>query len=174
MEHDLHGLVDRRVSLEPQQIKCIMKQALEGLAYLHSSKVMHRDIKGANILLNNKGEVKLADFGLARTWRGERRQYTDRVVTYWYRCPELLLGDRHYTSAIDIWSLGCCFAELLTGRPLFPKSQRAPLLELIYQKCGSPSEATWPGVTALKYYSQFAPKTQSPRRLREELRVGGL
>ncbi len=171
MEHDLHGLIDRRVNLDIPQIKCIMMQVLEGLHYLHSCHVMHRDIKGANILMNNQGEIKLADFGLARFCNPQRnRQYTDRVVTYWYRCPELLLGDCHYTQAIDIWSVGCCFAELLTYRPLFPLSKRAKLLELIYEKCGSPTEKTWPGVSSLKFFNSLGPKKDMPRRLREEFR----
>ena len=98
MEHDLNGLIDRKVSFEIPQIKCIMHQVLSGIQYLHNNNIMHRDIKGANILLNNKGEVKIADFGLARIFNtnsGFRANYTNRVVTLWYRSPELLLGNNN-------------------------------------------------------------------------------
>jgi serine/threonine protein kinase len=99
-----------------------MKQILLGLDYLHENNIIHRDIKGANILLNNRGEVKLADFGLARLHNPDNRiikMYTNRVVTLWYRSPELLLGEHNYGTSIDMWSVGCVFAELLTGTPPF-------------------------------------------------------
>lgn len=89
-----------------------MKQVLLGLKYLHENKIIHRDIKSANILYNNKGEVKIADFGLARK-EIPKINYTNRVVTLWYRAPELLLGDRKYSTKIDLWSAGCFLAELL-------------------------------------------------------------
>lgn len=171
MEHDLNGLIDRKVSLEMSQIKCIMKQLLEALDYLHSNNIMHRDIKGANVLLNNKGEIKLGDFGLARL--PDTRSvphYTNRVATLWYRAPELLLGSNNYTTAIDMWSLGCVFFELLTFRPLFPGDRESKVLELIYQTCGTPSEETWPGVSSLPYFGKLGPKRSQPNRLRESLK----
>lgn len=171
MEHDLHGLIDSRISLDVSHIKCIMKQLLEGVNYLHSNGVMHRDIKGANVLLNNKGEVKLADFGLARKCDPhDKINYTNRVVTLWYRSPELLLGSVRYTPAIDMWSIGCCFAELLTSRPLFAAKNEAEMLDLIYKKCGSPTEATWPGIDKLKNYEFPENAKKYPRKLREELK----
>ena len=171
MEHDLHGLIDKRVALDASNIKCIMQQLLEGLHYLHSNNVMHRDIKGANILLNNKGIIKLADFGLARKYDPRKDHiYTNRVVTPWYRCPELLLGSDRYTPAIDMWSVGCCFFELLTLRAPFQAEHEHKLLELIYEKCGSPTEEQWPNVSLLKYYPELGPKKKYTRRLHEEFK----
>ena len=84
-----------------------MKQLIEGIAFMHDQQIMHRDIKGGNILLNKNGNVKIADFGLARLfYDSNQAQYTNRVVTLWYRAPELLLGQRNYTTAIDMWSVG--------------------------------------------------------------------
>lgn len=94
-----------------------MIQILKGIIYLHSKNVIHRDIKGANILISDKGIVKLADFGLARIFYPGNKtyQYTNRVVTLWYRAPELLLGARNYSETVDVWSLGCVFAEMFIG-----------------------------------------------------------
>lgn len=122
MEHDLSGLLGRKFDFSVPIIKVIMKQILLGVDYLHDNNIIHRDIKGANILLNNRGEVKLADFGLARIHNPNPniiKQYTNRVVTLWYRSPELLLGAVNYGPAIDMWSVGCVFSELLTGVPPF-------------------------------------------------------
>lgn len=122
MEHDLAGITELKIDFTIPQIKCILHQILLGLNYLHSNNIIHRDIKSANILISNKGEVKIADFGLARVFNPNpniQRQYTNRVVTLWYRSPELLLGATNYGPAIDVWSVGCLFSELLTGIPLF-------------------------------------------------------
>jgi cyclin-dependent kinase 12/13 len=103
-----------------------MKQVLDGLAHLHEKAIIHRDIKGGNILMSKDGIIKLADFGLARTFfPGQNYNYTPKVVTLWYRAPELLLGMRNYTGAIDMWSVGCLFAELMTGKPIFPAKDEA-------------------------------------------------
>jgi cell division cycle 2-like protein len=91
-----------------------MMQIIEGVKYLHDSKILHRDIKSANLLLNNRGEVKIADFGLGRKFRPDYT-YTSKVVTLWYRAPELLLGTKQYTEKIDMWSVGCILAEFLIG-----------------------------------------------------------
>jgi cyclin-dependent kinase 12/13 len=118
MEHDLAGLGDIKLKFNVSMIKCILYQILTGVHYLHSNNIIHRDIKGANILINNKGDVKIADFGLARIHNPNPniiKQYTNRVVTLWYRSPELLLGSNNYGPAIDMWSVGCLFSELLTG-----------------------------------------------------------
>jgi serine/threonine protein kinase len=93
-----------------------MYQILVGIDYLHKKNVIHRDVKGANILISSSGQVKLADFGLARIFYpgDDKVNYTNRVVTLWYRAPELLLGARNYTEAVDMWSVGCVFAEMVT------------------------------------------------------------
>lgn len=109
MEHDLSGLTDRKIDFSVAQIKCILHQIISGVNYMHTNNIIHRDIKGANILINNKGDVKIADFGLARTISPNPnfpRKYTNRVVTLWYRSPELLLGATNYGPAIDMWSVG--------------------------------------------------------------------
>jgi cyclin-dependent kinase 12/13 len=98
-----------------------MKQLLTGLHYCHVNQVLHRDIKGSNLLIDNEGNLKLADFGLARSFSTDHTgNLTNRVITLWYRPPELLLGATKYGPAVDMWSVGCIFAELLNGKPILP------------------------------------------------------
>lgn len=118
MDHDLSGLLDNpSVHFKEPQIKCYMQQLLNGLCYLHDNHILHRDMKAANLLINNRGILQIADFGLARHYDGPtpqpgrptgqgRRDYTGLVVTRWYRPPELLLQLRQYTTAIDVWGVG--------------------------------------------------------------------
>lgn len=127
MDHDFAGLFKMRRRFEVPEMKCIFKQLIEGVTYLHRNKILHRDIKSANILLNDDGEVKLADFGLGRKVRLESI-FTYKVVTLWYRAPELLLGHKHYSNKIDVWSIGCVVAEFLTGEVLF-KSKHSVMIE---------------------------------------------
>jgi len=103
------------------QIKCYMKQLLCGLEHCHSRGVLHRDIKGSNLLVDNNGTLKIGDFGLATVYEPDSKvPLTSRVVTLWYRAPELLLGSTDYGAAIDLWSAGCILAELLVGKPIMP------------------------------------------------------
>lgn len=107
--------------LSCSQVKCYMKQLLSGLEHCHTNGVLHRDIKGSNLLLDNSGTLKIADFGLATFYRPEQNvPLTSRVVTLWYRPPELLLGATNYGVAVDLWSAGCILAELLAGKPIMP------------------------------------------------------
>ncbi|XP_042971417.1 cyclin-dependent kinase C-2-like isoform X2 [Carya illinoinensis] len=127
MDHDLTGLADRPgLRFTVPQIKCYMKQLLTGLHYCHVNQVLHRDIKGSNLLIDNEGNLKLADFGLARSFSTDHTgNLTNRVITLWYRPPELLLGATKYGPAVDMWSVGCIFAELLNGKPILPgKNER--------------------------------------------------
>ena len=102
-------------------MKCYMQQLLEGLAHCHSRGILHRDIKGSNLLIDNNGILKIADFGLATLFNPYQKQpLTSRVVTLWYRPPELLLGATEYGVAVDLWSSGCILAELLAGKPIMP------------------------------------------------------
>jgi cyclin-dependent kinase 12/13 len=124
VEHDLGGLIDAKYSFQSREIKSIIKQLLEALEYLHERKIIHRDIKSSNILISNLHQVKLADFGLARTLPStemkDKADMTNNVITLWYRPPELLLGSVRYTPTIDIWSAACVLAELELGRPFLP------------------------------------------------------
>ncbi|KAL0314072.1 UNVERIFIED_CONTAM: putative serine/threonine-protein kinase [Sesamum angustifolium] len=122
MEHDLAGLLaSPRVKFTEPQIKCYMKQILSGLEHCHNRGVLHRDIKGSNLLVDNNGILKIGDFGLATTFEpGQNQPLTSRVVTLWYRAPELLLGATEYGPAIDLWSTGCILAELFAGKPIMP------------------------------------------------------
>ncbi|XP_053309239.1 cyclin-dependent kinase 12 [Spea bombifrons] len=170
MDHDLMGLLESGlVQFSEDHIKSFMKQLMEGLEYCHKKNFLHRDIKCSNILLNNSGQIKLADFGLARLYSSEEsRPYTNKVITLWYRPPELLLGEERYTPAIDVWSCGCILGELFTKKPIFQANQELAQLELISRLCGSPCPAVWPDVIKLPYFNTMKPKKQYRRRLREE------
>ncbi|KAJ1936131.1 serine/threonine protein kinase, CMGC, CDC2/CDK sub, partial [Linderina pennispora] len=175
MEHDLTGLLENpKVHLKIEHIKLYLKQLLEGTAYLHASKVMHRDMKASNLLVNNEGTLYIADFGLARTFNlDDKKDMTKCVVTRWYRPPELLLGERRYTTAIDMWGVGCIFAEMLLGRPVFQGKTDLDQLEQIFRVCGSPDNSSWPRWQQLPDCSQVSEFARYPRRLRDEfLRFG--
>ncbi|XP_066589252.1 cyclin-dependent kinase 12 isoform X2 [Prorops nasuta] len=171
MDHDLMGLLESgMVDFNEMNNASIMKQLLDGLNYCHSKNFLHRDIKCSNILMNNKGEVKLADFGLARLYNAEDRQrpYTNKVITLWYRPPELLLGEERYGPAIDVWSCGCILGELFLKKPLFPANVETAQLELISRVCGTPTPAVWPSVIKLPLWHTLKPKKSYRRRLRED------
>ncbi|OSX69103.1 hypothetical protein BU14_1859s0001, partial [Porphyra umbilicalis] len=150
MDHDLTGLMDTPgVHFHVEHVKCYMQQLLRGLEFCHGHEVLHRDIKGSNLLLDNHGNLKIADFGLAR-WNGEPgRAYTNRVITLWYRPPELLLGTNMYGPSVDMWSVGCLLAELLLRRPLFPGRDEAEQVDTIFRLLGAPNETVWPGWSAM-------------------------
>lgn len=146
MDHDLTGLMDTpSIQFSESQVKCFLLQILYGLEFCHRNEVLHRDIKGSNLLIDNYGNLKIADFGLARSFGEPGRKYTNRVITLWYRPPELLLGANEYGPSVDMWSMGCLLAELLTRKPLFPGKDEAEQLDLIFQVTGTPTDETWPG-----------------------------
>ncbi|XP_037647653.1 cyclin-dependent kinase 12 isoform X2 [Sebastes umbrosus] len=169
MDHDLMGLLESGlVQFSHEHVRSFMRQLMEGLDYCHKNNFLHRDIKCSNILLNNRGQIKLADFGLARLYNSEERPYTNKVITLWYRPPELLLGEERYSPAIDVWSCGCILGELFTKKPIFQANQELLQLELISRLCGSPCPAAWPDVIKLPLFNTMKPKKQYRRRLREE------
>ncbi|KAI4340794.1 hypothetical protein MLD38_025598 [Melastoma candidum] len=145
MEHDLTGLAATPgVKFTESQIKCYMQQLLRGLDYCHGHGVLHRDIKGSNLLIDNNGNLKIGDFGLATFFEPCSKQpLTSRVVTLWYRPPELLLGATDYGTSVDLWSSGCILAELFAGKPIMPGRTEVEQLHKIFKLCGSPSEEYW-------------------------------
>ncbi|KAJ0800925.1 putative protein-serine/threonine kinase CMGC-CDK-CRK7-CDK9 family [Helianthus annuus] len=145
MDHDLAGLAaSPMVKFTEPQIKCYMHQLLCGLEHCHNRGVLHRDIKGSNLLIDSNGNLKIGDFGLATIFNGNHRQpLTSRVVTLWYRPPELLLGSTDYGVAVDLWSAGCILAELFAGKPIMPGRTEVEQLHKIFKLCGSPSEEYW-------------------------------
>ncbi|TDH72847.1 hypothetical protein CCR75_000577 [Bremia lactucae] len=148
MEHDLSGLLNHpRVKFTRTQIQCYMRQLLTGIAVMHRNKIIHRDIKASNLLLNNQGMLKVGDFGLSRFWNevnAKAGRYTNKVVTLWYRPPELLMGSTSYDFSVDLWSIGCIFGELLLGKPILQGKAETEQLQLIFGLCGMPTEDTWP------------------------------
>ncbi|KAJ0097255.1 hypothetical protein Patl1_27219 [Pistacia atlantica] len=172
MDHDLTGLADRPgLRFTIPQIKCYMRQLLTGLHYCHVNQVLHRDIKGSNLLIDNEGNLKLADFGLARSFSYDHNNtLTNRVITLWYRPPELLLGATRYGPAVDMWSVGCIFAELLNGKPILPGKNEPEQLNKIFELCGSPDEVIWPGVSKMPGYNNLKPSRPMKRRVREVFR----
>ncbi|PUZ56631.1 hypothetical protein GQ55_5G341200 [Panicum hallii var. hallii] len=168
MEHDLAGLAaSPDIKFTLPQIKCYMQQLLSGLEHCHDNNVLHRDIKGSNLLLDNNGILKIADFGLATFFDPRhKRPMTSRVVTLWYRPPELLLGATDYGVGIDLWSAGCILAELLYGKPIMPGRTEVEQLHKIFKLCGSPSEEYWKK-SKLPHATIFKPQQPYKRCIRE-------
>ncbi|XP_041861026.1 cyclin-dependent kinase 16-like isoform X2 [Melanotaenia boesemani] len=128
---------------------------LRGLSYCHHRKVLHRDLKPQNLLINERGELKLADFGLARAKSIPTKTYSNEVVTLWYRPPDILLGSTDYSTHIDMWGVGCIFYEMVTGRPLFPGSTVEEELHFIFKLLGTPTEKSWPGISSNEEFVAF-------------------
>ncbi|KAF9667992.1 hypothetical protein SADUNF_Sadunf15G0080500 [Salix dunnii] len=151
MEHDLKELMQvMKQPFSTSEVKCLMLQLLEGVKYLHDNWVLHRDLKTSNLLLNNQGELKVCDFGMSRQYGSPLKPYTSLVVTLWYRAPELLLGAKQYSTAVDMWSVGCIMAEMLTKKPLFTGKGEIDHLGKIFKTLGTPDETIWPGLSKLR------------------------
>ncbi|CAJ0586417.1 unnamed protein product, partial [Mesorhabditis spiculigera] len=160
IERDLKMLLDRLPNkrLPIDYSKSFLFQLLQALAYCHVRRVLHRDLKPQNILVNNKGVIKLADFGLARSLSLPSRVYTHEVVTLWYRAPEVLLGSAYYSSGVDVWSLACIFAEMVRGKPLFAGDSEIDQLYTIFRILGTPNEESWPGCIKMPGFQATFPK----------------
>eukprot|EP01108_Squamamoeba_japonica_P005199 TRINITY_DN4089_c0_g1_i2.p1 TRINITY_DN4089_c0_g1~~TRINITY_DN4089_c0_g1_i2.p1 ORF type:complete len:376 (+),score=167.07 TRINITY_DN4089_c0_g1_i2:154-1281(+) len=157
-DQDLKNYIDDHTGeVAPETCKSFLYQLINGVGYCHQLRVLHRDLKPQNLLINRKGELKLADFGLARAFGIPVRSYSHEVVTLWYRAPDVLMGSRKYSTPIDIWSAGLIFAEMATGRPLFPGNNVQDELLRIFKAFGTPTEETWPGVSALPEYNPDVP-----------------
>ena len=171
LSHDLTGLLNHPTfKLEHAHKKHLGKQLFEGLNYLHRRGVLHRDIKAANILVSNTGQLKLADFGLARFFakRG-KPDYTNRVITIWYRSPELLLGETQYGPAVDIWSAGCVLVEIFTRHAIFPgDGGEINQLDKIYNVLGTPSRSEWPGLVDMAWFELLRPTEKRPSSFAEK------
>ncbi|KAH6827521.1 Protein kinase superfamily protein [Perilla frutescens var. hirtella] len=155
-ENDVRSLLETMKQPFIQcEVKCLMQQLLQGVEYLHSNKVIHRDLKTSNLLLNNRGELKICDFGLAYRLNNDDDDDNDsilhreEVVTLWYRAPELLLGARSYSTEIDMWSVGCIMAELMSRQPLFDGKTEVDQIGKIFKTLGNPNEKMWPGLSEL-------------------------
>lgn len=158
-ENDLKRLMKKNKDpLDKHRVRSFMKQLMEGLAYCHRRRIIHRDLKPHNLLIDHNDRLQLADFGLARTFTLPIREYTHEVITLWYRSPEILLGQKIYSTPADIWSAGCIFAEMLLNGPLFPGDSEIDQIFKIFRLLGTPNEKTWPGVGELPDFKQSFPK----------------
>ncbi|XP_055628885.1 serine/threonine-protein kinase PITSLRE [Toxorhynchites rutilus septentrionalis] len=153
VEHDLKSLMEtmkhKKQVFLPGEVKCLTQQLLKAVAHLHDNWILHRDLKTSNLLLSHKGILKVGDFGLAREYGSPLKAYTSVVVTLWYRAPELLLCCKEYSTPIDIWSVGCIFAEFLSMAALFPGKTELDQLNRIFKELGTPNEKIWPGYNQL-------------------------
>ena len=142
VEQDLKKLIDKTngKGLEMPEVKSYLYQWLKGVNYIHSNKVLHRDLKPQNLLITKNSIVKIGDFGLARGYGIPVKNYTHEVVTLWYRPPDVLLGNKTYGTSVDMWSIGCIFAEMVNGTPLFTGKSDQEQLKKIFEIKGTPNE----------------------------------
>lgn len=161
MQYDLKKFWDAKFGKDFQvnasYVQSVMYQIFKGVDYLHGKKVLHRDLKPQNILINSEGNVKVADFGLSRTYSIPIKPYTKEVLTLWYRAPELILGAEYYSTGIDMWSIGCIFGELLMKKPLFTGESEIGQLIKIFEILGNPTEDTLPGYKTFPYFKEELP-----------------
>ncbi|XP_063881826.1 cyclin-dependent kinase 18-like isoform X2 [Scylla paramamosain] len=156
LDRDLKQYMDEcGAQLSMNNVKIFLFQLLRGLAYCHQRRVLHRDLKPQNLLINDLGELKLADFGLARAKSVPTKTYSNEVVTLWYRPPDVLLGSTEYSTQIDMWGVGCIMYEMISGRPLFPGATVEDELHLIFRTLGTPTESTWPGIATNEEFNQY-------------------
>lgn len=175
MEYDLTGIIEsREIRLTQDHIKSWTFQLLSGVHYMHTNKILHRDLKASNLLVNRKGELKIADWGLARSWNKEMKYLTKKVITLWYRPPELLLGNAQYSSKIDMWSVGCIVAEMFRRTGFLKGKNELEQLDLIFHTAGHPTPEGWPDIEkSCPGWKDVSQKTGDllPRRIAEKLKA---
>ncbi|KAI0320860.1 Pkinase-domain-containing protein [Amylostereum chailletii] len=165
LDTDLEMIIkDRALVFLPADIKSWMAMTFRGLEFCHRNCVLHRDLKPNNLLIGSDGQLKLADFGLARDFADPGYKMTCQVITRWYRPPELLFGCRYYSTAVDIWSVGCIFAELMLRTPYLPGESDMDQLKTIFRALGTPTEDDWPGHTKLPDYVPVGQFPKTPLR----------
>jgi cell division cycle 2-like protein len=175
IEHDLKALMETmKQPFLVGEVKTLMLQLLSGVHHLHDNWILHRDLKTSNLLLSHKGILKIGDFGLARDYGSPLKPYTPIVVTLWYRSPELLLGEKVYSTAVDMWSVGCIFGELLLHKPLFQGKSEIDQLNKIFQEMGTPNEKIWPKYPELPHVKDYSFKEQPYLNLRKKLPISVL
>jgi len=148
----------KQTRIDPMIVKSFVYQLIKGIHLCHAVGILHRDLKPQNLLIEDNRIVKVADFGLARSFTTPIPALTHEVVTLWYRAPEILLGAPQYATPVDIWSIGCIFVELATQRAMFPADSEIDQLYKIFQTFGTPDDTVWPGVSSLPYYKKTFPK----------------
>ena len=159
MEHDLKKFLDiNNAPLPPDLVKNYLYQILIAINFCHSKRILHRDLKPQNLLIDKDGIIKLADFGLARSFGIPIKTLTHEILTLWYRAPEILLGQKEYSTPVDIWSIGLIFYEMAHKRPLFTGDCEIDQIFKIFQMFGTPNENTWPGVTKLPEFKLTFPR----------------
>ncbi|KAH9258469.1 hypothetical protein BASA81_003518 [Batrachochytrium salamandrivorans] len=144
--------------MHPKIFKSFSEQLLCGLAEVHSHAILHRDLKPQNLLIDSSGNLKLADFGLARSFRTPVHKYTHEIVTLWYRAPEVLMCADYYSTGVDIWAAACIIAEMSNLQALFPGESEIDQLFKIFKRLGTPNEETWEGISRFADYQQVFPK----------------
>ena len=167
-ENDLKSCMQmRKQSFSNAEVKRLMIQLLSAMEYMHKKWYVHRDLKTSNLLYSNTGVLSVCDFGLARKYGSPIAPYTFEVVTLWYRAPELLLGSRIYSTPVDMWSVGCIFAEMLLGKPVFPGDGETDQITKIFKVLGLPTEEKWPGFSTLPNVNKVSWRVPSKSKLRD-------
>lgn len=165
---DLEVLIkDRTLLFSPGDVKSWLLMTLRGVHHCHRNFILHRDLKPSNLLLSQSGELKIADFGLARSLGSPNEEFTSNVVTRWYRAPELLLGAKHYDGGVDIWAVGIIFAELMLRVPYLPGADDIDQIDVTFRALGTPTDSMWELVSTLPGYNNL---TVYPQPTKQELR----
>ena len=159
MEHDLKKFLDlNNGPLSPPLVKSYLYQICAAIKYCHSKRILHRDLKPQNLLIDKNGAIKLGDFGLARAFGIPIKTLTHEILTLWYRAPEILLGQKEYSTPVDMWSVGLIFYEMAHRKPLFAGDSEIDQIFKIFQMYGTPTEKTWPGISKLPEFKLTFPQ----------------